>query len=145
MYFCAVRGKGSERSMARSNAAAKPLSALLILALLLLNFSVVSLRVSVPVSSAHPAGQDAAHTSALSYLVRDLHDSQDPETTACRYAFRQVIRSGGPVPALLSLSGVLPVCPVSCTLSAAAHSSGLAVPRNAERIAAFLHDLAAAL
>ena len=64
MYFYAVRGKGSERSMARSNAAAKPLSALLILALLLLNFSVVSLRVSVPVSSAHPDGQDAAHTSA---------------------------------------------------------------------------------
>lgn len=145
MYFCAVRGKGSERSMARSNAAAKPLSALLILALLLLNFSVVSLRVPVPVSSAHPAGQDAAHASALSYLVRDLHDSQDPETTACRCAFRQVIRSSDPVPAMLALFGTLPVCPAGWTLTRCALLSGLSVPRNAERIAAFLHDLAAAL
>ena len=105
----------------------------------------VSLRVSVPVSSAHPAGQDAAHTSALSYLVRDLHDSQDPETTACRCAFRQVIRSSDPVPAMLALFGTLPVCPAGWTLTRCALLSGLSVPRNAERIAAFLHNLAAAL
>ena len=131
--------------MTKARPAVKPLSVLLIAALLLLNFSVVALHTAVLSAGDSPQSADDTHPVALSCLLRDLHDSQDPETTACRYAFRQVIRSGGPVPALLSLSGVLPVCPVSCTLSAAAHSSGLAVPRNAERIAAFLHDLAAAL
>lgn len=131
--------------MTKARPAVKPLSVLLIAALLLLNFSVVALHTAVLSAGDSPQRADDTHPVALSCLLRDLHDSQDPETTACRYAFRQVIRSGGPVPALLSLSGMLPVCPVSCTLSAAAHSSGLAVPRNAERIAAFLHDLAAAL
>lgn len=131
--------------MERAKPAAKSLSALLIAALLLLNFSVVSLRVSPPSADGTARGDGGSHSAALSYFIRDLHDSQDPETTACRYAFRQVIRSGDPVPALLSLFGVLPVCPVSWTLTRGALSSGLSVPRNAERIAAFLHDLAAAL
>ena len=54
-------------------------------------------------------------------------------------------RSSDPVPAMLALFGTLPVCPAGWTLTRCALLSGLSVPRNAERIAAFLHDLAAAL
>ncbi|MGI5977968.1 MAG: hypothetical protein ACOX66_00530 [Oscillospiraceae bacterium] len=132
--------------MAKTASSAKPISLLLIAALLLLNFAVVSLRVSVPSTSggARPAS-DGAPVSTLSYLMHDLHDSQDPETTACRYAFRQVIRSGDPPPALLTLSGILPVASVVCALSCGGQAPDRYVPRMAERIAAFLHDLAAAL
>lgn len=121
------------------------LSAVLTAALLLLNFTVVALK-ETPVGDVS-AGSDAAggRPVALAILLRDAHDMQDPETTACRYAIRQVIRMGEPLPALLALAGTLPAgLPVFGSVKAAS-LTGVSVPRNAERIAAFLHDLAAAL
>ena len=122
------------------------LSAVLTASLLLLNFTVVTLRETG--AGELPAAAEEkipGRSVALSVLLRDAHDSQDPETTACRYAFRQVIRMGEPLPALLALAGTLPTAPPLFGSAKASSLAGASVPRNAERIAAFLHDLAAAL
>ena len=122
------------------------LSAALISSLLLLNFTVVKLNVS-PVLNAASANEAAAsgRPTTLSLLIREAHDSQDPETTACRYALRQIIRMSEPLSALLALSGTMTACLPVYTAEKSALLSGACVPRNAERIAVFLHDLSAAL
>ncbi len=87
----------------------------------------------------------SARKAPLSLLIQNEPDSQDPETTGSRCAIRQVIRSNHPVPALLSLAGGLPVCLTVWSLARISLFSGSDVRRNSERIAEFLHDLAAAL
>ena len=123
------------------------ISDVLIVSLLLLNFTVVALKgipgeVNVEVSA---EDSSASRPVVLCVLLRDAHDSQDPETTACRYAFRQVIRMGEPLPALLALAGILVAGLSAFSRVKSAFLCGACVPRNAERIAAFLHDLSAAL
>ena len=122
------------------------LSAVLTTSLLLLNFTVVALKeTAVGDGAASAAGTSGEKPVALAILLRDAHDMQDPETTACRYAIRQVIRMGEPLPALLALAGTMPAGLPVFGGAKTASLCGAGVPRNAERIAAFLHDLAAAL
>lgn len=133
--------------MMRKKAATCALAAVLISSLLLLNFSVVTYRVTaVAGENRVTRGEHAnAQKAQISFLVHEETDSQDPETTACRCAFLQVVRLNQPVPALLSLAGALPFCLNTWTLSRPSALAGFHVRRNAERIAEFLHDLAAAL
>lgn len=133
--------------MTQKKAAAGILAAVLTSSLLLLNFSVVTYRVTAVESAERvPRGEHANTQKAqICFLVHEETDSQDPETTACRCAFLQVVRSNQPVPALLSLAGALPFCLNTWTLSCPSALTGFHVRRNAERIAEFLHDLATAL
>lgn len=133
--------------MMRKKAATCALAAVLTSSLLLLNFSVVTYRVTAVEGEKRVTREEHANAqkTQMSFLVHEETDSQDPETTACRCAFLQVIRSNQPVPALLSLAGALPFCLNTWTLSCPSALAGFHVRRNAERIAEFLHNLAAAL
>lgn len=131
--------------MVNSRRAAGVLSALLSLLLLLLNFSIVSQTMpkSIPTEPVAPAS--TGRQSSLRLLSGDLFDAQDPETTASRCTFRQVVRSGGPGPALLALSGILFSGSFASAGTLSPLWSGSFIPHNAEQIAVFLHDLAACL
>lgn len=129
----------------KNRPAAVLLSAALICSLLLLNFTVVKLNDPALVSTVPQDEPSSAKPTMLVLLIRDARDSQDPETTACRYAIRQIIRMGEPLPALPALSGSASACPPAIVSVKSTLLPGVFVPRNAERIAAFLHDLSAAL
>lgn len=133
--------------MKKQKAVSSFFSAVLVGSLLLLNFSVVTYRVAaVEAERRAEKGETAsARKAQLSLLVQRAHDSQDPETTGSRCAIRQVIGSNQLAPALLSLAGGLPVCLKGWSLTRISILSGSDVRRNSERIAEFLHDLAAAL
>ena len=121
------------------------LSAVLTASLLLLNFTVVAYKETTSGLPLPAEDGSDSRPATLALLLREAHDMQDPETTACRYAIRQVIRMGEPLPALLALAGTLPTGRPAFGSARGVSLSGAGVPRNAERIAAFLHDLAAAL
>lgn len=121
------------------------LSAVLTASLLALNFTVVTVKAMPDEVPASAEDASPARSVTLAVLLREAHDSQDPETTACRCAFRQVIRMGEPLSALLSLAGTLPRTLSSYGSAGTVSLAGASVPRNAERIAAFLHDLASPL
>lgn len=120
------------------------LSAVLTASLLLLNFTVVAYKETTSGLPLPAEDGSDSRPATLALLLRE-DDMQDPETTACRYAIRQVIRMGEPLPALLALAGTLPTGRPAFGSARGVSLSGAGVPRNAERIAAFLHDLAAAL